>query len=194
MKGVSSVKCPRCGRELRASKKDPAFALCDTCRKKYRITKSEQVIAEKKPRKSKKKTYIIIAGVVLAIMVISGLSYEEPEKPAAEAPAAEENTEKDPAESADYEKQLQNQRRALEDLIDKYEKGEESAYTTSERLKSLSGGIDNTIAALQAEAGNDDLISYATALKGIAGHYSEYLTSGDKAEMDDVEALWKTIE
>lgn len=31
------MKCPKCGNELRISKKDPNFALCDICRKKYRI-------------------------------------------------------------------------------------------------------------------------------------------------------------
>lgn len=31
------MKCPRCGNELRISRKDPGFGLCDTCRKKYRL-------------------------------------------------------------------------------------------------------------------------------------------------------------
>lgn len=30
------MKCPRCGNELRRSKKNPNYGLCDTCRKKYR--------------------------------------------------------------------------------------------------------------------------------------------------------------
>lgn len=36
------MKCPRCGNELRISRKDPRFALCDTCRKKYRLPESKQ--------------------------------------------------------------------------------------------------------------------------------------------------------
>ena len=31
------MNCPRCGNELRISRKDPRFGLCDTCRKKYRL-------------------------------------------------------------------------------------------------------------------------------------------------------------
>ena len=31
------MNCPRCGNELRISRKDPRFGLCDTCRKKYRF-------------------------------------------------------------------------------------------------------------------------------------------------------------
>jgi len=30
------MKCPRCGDELRRSKKDPTYGLCDNCRKKYK--------------------------------------------------------------------------------------------------------------------------------------------------------------
>lgn len=30
------MKCPRCRNELRRSKKDPSYGLCDVCRKKYR--------------------------------------------------------------------------------------------------------------------------------------------------------------
>lgn len=29
--------CPKCGNELRISKKDPSYGLCDTCRKKFRL-------------------------------------------------------------------------------------------------------------------------------------------------------------
>jgi predicted nucleic acid-binding Zn-ribbon protein len=30
------MKCPRCGEELRRSKKDPSYGLCDNCRKKFK--------------------------------------------------------------------------------------------------------------------------------------------------------------
>lgn len=41
------MKCPICGNQLRISKKDPRFALCDECRKKFRIPQ-----AAKKPAKT----------------------------------------------------------------------------------------------------------------------------------------------
>lgn len=38
--------CPKCGNELRISKKDASYGLCDTCRKKFKLpakaTKSAQ--------------------------------------------------------------------------------------------------------------------------------------------------------
>lgn len=34
------MKCPKCGNALRISKKDEHFALCDHCRKKFRIPES----------------------------------------------------------------------------------------------------------------------------------------------------------
>lgn len=39
------MKCPRCGNELRISKKDPKYALCDTCRKKYRLPDQDRQTA-----------------------------------------------------------------------------------------------------------------------------------------------------
>lgn len=33
-----AMKCPKCGKELRRSKKDPNYMLCDNCRKKYKLT------------------------------------------------------------------------------------------------------------------------------------------------------------
>jgi len=32
------LKCPVCANELRKSQKDPAYALCDPCKKKFRIS------------------------------------------------------------------------------------------------------------------------------------------------------------
>lgn len=31
------MNCPRCGNELRISKKDPSYGLCDECRKKFKL-------------------------------------------------------------------------------------------------------------------------------------------------------------
>jgi len=35
------MKCPRCGDDLRRSKKDPTYGLCDNCRKKYKWVEEE---------------------------------------------------------------------------------------------------------------------------------------------------------
>lgn len=36
------MKCPKCGKELRRSKKDPNYGLCDNCRKKYKWVDIEE--------------------------------------------------------------------------------------------------------------------------------------------------------
>lgn len=34
------MNCPKCGNELRISKKDPRYGLCDECRKKFKLPES----------------------------------------------------------------------------------------------------------------------------------------------------------
>lgn len=41
------MKCPICSNTLRISKKDPRFALCDECRKKFRIPQAAKKPAER---------------------------------------------------------------------------------------------------------------------------------------------------
>ena len=40
------MKCPICGNTLRISKKDPRFALCDECRKKFRIPQAAKASSQ----------------------------------------------------------------------------------------------------------------------------------------------------
>ena len=46
------MKCPKCGNELRISKKDPSYGLCDNCKKRYhlpeRLRKSNSVRTQTK--------------------------------------------------------------------------------------------------------------------------------------------------
>ena len=39
------MKCPICGNELRPSKKDPAYGLCDNCRKKFKLANLENTVS-----------------------------------------------------------------------------------------------------------------------------------------------------
>lgn len=48
------MNCPICGNTLRISKKDPRFALCDECRKKFRIPQAAQK-SVKEPEKPVKE-------------------------------------------------------------------------------------------------------------------------------------------
>ncbi len=47
------MNCPKCGNELRISKKDPSYGLCDECRKKFKLPENETV--KKAPLKKKSR-------------------------------------------------------------------------------------------------------------------------------------------
>ena len=83
------MKCPRCGEELRRSKKDPNYGLCDSCRKKYKWVdeydeddyEEDEDYIERKPikrkasntkhrSKHKKNNKIIIGSITLAVFVL----------------------------------------------------------------------------------------------------------------------------
>lgn len=86
------MKCPKCGEELRRSKKDPNYGLCDNCRKKYKWVddyeedyEEDDKYIEEKPAKrktqsasnarsrskhKKKKSSGIIIGIVIALVVL----------------------------------------------------------------------------------------------------------------------------
>ena len=54
------MKCPKCGNELRQSKKDPAYGLCDECKKKFKLPESasietETALSEDQPDENAKK-------------------------------------------------------------------------------------------------------------------------------------------
>lgn len=36
------MKCPKCGQELKPSKKDPDYMLCFDCKKKYKVSQKEE--------------------------------------------------------------------------------------------------------------------------------------------------------
>ena len=52
------MNCPRCGNELRISKKDPSYGLCDECRKKFKLPETaleEKVVSKKKAKPRREK-------------------------------------------------------------------------------------------------------------------------------------------
>lgn len=126
--------------------------------------------------------FVAIISIIIGISIASSGNDEKIEDP----PSHSENV--------DYNKLLESQKTALDDLIEKYESGEENANISAKRLSELSDGIQNTIDMLNSENKSEELISYATALKGIASHYSEYITTGDQSELDDANALRESIE
>lgn len=188
------MKCPKCGKKLRISSKNPNYGLCDNCRKRYLLKDSKLdslYDAQKKKDKIVRQNRgcalaMIIFVAVIALIIGIAVAFSGNDK-STEEPLSNSTT-------VDYNEVLQTQKTALDDLIEKYESGEESATTSAERLTGLADGIQNTIDMLNAENESEDLVSYATALKGIASHYSEYITTGDQSEMDDANALRESIE
>lgn len=92
---------------------------------------------------------------------------------------------------------LINQERALNDLINKYQTGEESPANAAERISGLADGIGNTINAINGNADSkykESLISLATAFKGIATHYSNYIKTGSQSELDSATTLQQQLE
>lgn len=96
------MKCPRCGRELRRSRKDPAYGLCDNCRKKFKwIDDFEEDDYEEdvpqyprggynqnnfqgyRPKQKKKggclKVALIVIGILVVLTIIGSLFGEDSE-------------------------------------------------------------------------------------------------------------------
>lgn len=87
---------------------------------------------------------------------------------------------------------LINQERALNDLINKYQTGEESPANSAKRISGLADGIGNTINAINGNSDSkykESLIALATAFKGIAIHYSNYIKTGSQSELDSATTL-----
>lgn len=69
------MKCPRCGNELRRSKKDPNYGLCDNCRKKYTWREENKSVPARRPSQKQKKIdgKLKLLLLVLGIMIILGV-------------------------------------------------------------------------------------------------------------------------
>ena len=81
------MKCPRCRKELRRSKKDPNYGLCDNCRKKYKWIEDDleddyeededydyiESKSSKRKKKKKGKGMIIVFAVILIVLIIIGI-------------------------------------------------------------------------------------------------------------------------
>lgn len=196
------MKCPKCGAELKKSKKAPDILVCYNCKVRYKNANKQISNDNSKPMKPKKnkgclKIFLIVFAVFVVITAISSMTggeIEKTDKNTEENERKEEPNKIDDVSKDDYILQFENQKNALEDLISRYESGKESAGTTAERLEGLADGIQNTINSLNGKEGSEDAVSYGTALKGIATHYARYLQTGDQSEMDDVNTLRETIE
>lgn len=155
-----------------------------------------------KAKKEKKKAIFFWVDVILlSIGVIAFVSsLPEPKKESEEQTTDTEST----VDLELYYNSLQDQVRAVEDLVSKHQNGEENAKESYERLNGIADGIQNSINAINGaedSAYKDALVSYATGLKGVATHYAEYAKSGSQSELDDYNtlneslgSLWQEVE
>lgn len=200
--------CPKCGKDMRRSDRDPRYMVCDNCRKKFfrpieDSYEEDELSKRERVRKQNRGCVLVFSTIFLCLIAIfavivcvSIITGKE------KSPVSSSSQEAVDLET--YYSSLQDQKTALYDLIDKYETGEESAATSAERLMGLSDGINNSIVAISGAKDSDyksALEAYATALKGVAKHYSEYITTGDQSKMDDVntlqsglDELWQAVE
>ncbi|MDD3363330.1 MAG: hypothetical protein PHW34_16910 [Hespellia sp.] len=77
------MNCPKCGEPLRISKKDPAFGLCNNCKKKFRLpetvapaspTSSTKISVDDVPAKAPSKQLMDETRVMKAIQNIDGVA------------------------------------------------------------------------------------------------------------------------
>lgn len=74
------MNCPYCGKELRPSRKEADYVVCDDCRKKFRASTFEEKYGDdkyeepksRKPKKKKSKAPVIVA--IIAVFVVLGVA------------------------------------------------------------------------------------------------------------------------
>ena len=73
------MKCPKCGRELRQSKKNPEYGLCDNCKKRFLLKDCNADYSHKNKLKKEKiekrktgcvKPFLITFFSIFAIYVV----------------------------------------------------------------------------------------------------------------------------
>lgn len=72
------MKCPKCGSEVRPSKKYPGYYLCDTCRKRYpedAVLKSASRPARNRRKKKNKFIPFLLVLLSLVLVIFLGLAY-----------------------------------------------------------------------------------------------------------------------
>lgn len=115
----------------------------------------------------------------------SNVNSVNPQQEDQQAPADQTD---DPADYSTVINSLESQNRAVFDLIQTYENGEDGKSNSADRLHGIAGGIDNTIDMIRLEGDTeqgDALEAYATALRGVAEHYANYLDNGSESELED---------
>lgn len=162
--------------------------------------KKEKPVKAKKEKKNGSCLVSLIVFILFIAVIVFVSSLPDPEKESEEQAAVAEST----VDLGIYYDSLQDQARAVEDLISKHQNGEESTKESYERLNGIADGIQNSINAINGaedSAYKDALVSYATGLKGVAAHYAEYAKSGSQSELDDynalneqLESLWQEVE
>lgn len=155
--------------------------------------RKEKPVKAKKEKKNGSCLVSLIVIIVSIAVIVFVSSLPEPKKESEEQTTDTEST----VDLELYYSSLQNQTRAVEDLVSKHQNGEENAKESYERLNGIADGIQNSINAINGaedSAYKDALVSYATGLKGVATHYAEYAKSGSQSELDDYNALKENLE
>ena len=127
----------------------------------------------------------IVAGIVFSISINT---YDDPNT-TYDAP---DTSYTDSTPLSFWHENLMNQKRALLDLVDKNENGEDTNSTSGERLLGLADGINNTIISIGNYPDSkyrNDLLSLATTYRGIATKYGEYFKTGESELLIEAQEL-----
>lgn len=181
------MKCPICGNELRRSKKDPSYGLCDRCRKKIKWmddvneddydevaapepgykTKDGGVDPQEDNAPSKRRKGCIVSIIALIVVIIivvitvhscaSGSKAKKEAKNKAESQEEMEGKKAD-AQAADLEKLVNSS------LSDGMAKVKEYGFTATYRNMGTDADMTDIIAPLSADEASAYTIMKVTAL------------------------------
>lgn len=177
--------CPRCGNELRRSKKDPNYGLCDNCKKKYRWH-DEQNITSKKQEPSKNKKASVITVIVVGVLVLAVVYIITPKK-----------------KSDEYVQQADNYLDQIESLGESYQNilsSQANGEITVDDFMSQMGNANSQMMELTSEISSLDETGYSKKIAEIGNLYSDmareimnYVNLNDPAASDNITAISSEI-
>ena len=169
----SVMKCPKCGENLRQSKKNPDRLLCDNCRKGYWIDDLENdyeddyedALIKKRSKKPKKKMGVlkitgIVIGVLFVIGIIGSLFGDEDAKGNNDASVTADNASE--AESINESIETEQTTQSMDENIPKeYSSALNKAQSYSEMMHMSKQGIYDQLTSEYGEQFSAEAAQYA---------------------------------
>lgn len=175
------MKCPKCGGNLRQSKKDPSYGLCDNCKKKYKWV--EEVKSEKNSNlKKKSNPKAIVTVIIVGIIALSIIYAVTPKKKSDEY-----------IQQADsYFEQISTLGESYQDILQTCIDGE----ITTDEFMSQMGEANSQMIQLTSDVLALDETKYSKKIAEIGNSYNDmaheimnYINLGDSSAIDEISSL-----